>query len=129
MTCLHCYDLEPTGYKSQQHGHVTVLFVPAAELRVSDCPSCKLVWNALVLYKSQWEEADLHQSVELRVGYRMPLKINWRPDAIYLDVFTRKGKGDLFLTICIEPLRSLNFLVLPGSAWMTLGFTGKIVPI
>ncbi|KAF2836682.1 HET-domain-containing protein, partial [Patellaria atrata CBS 101060] len=93
ISCPTCHSLQPPTLIPQGTSPA-VHFIPASELKTSStsCDECRLIWDALGLYKHEWGEKEMELSVEVRMVSGGPLKVIWRNDILYLELFDRQGR-------------------------------------
>lgn len=96
--CETCNNFQPFGQQQLAAGQKSVIFAVAKQLKSSaeiGCQSCKLVWNALSLFRETWLDQDLQDAIELQMSAGQPLLVLFRPrlgKGVYLDMYTDDGK-------------------------------------
>lgn len=100
MSCANCSDLLPAQLNSLRADQRATLFILLSDLRLSatttSCASCKLLLDALNLYKKDYQEGDNGNYVELRLAVGKPLQLFWRREPVfYIELFTRDGDNSL----------------------------------
>jgi hypothetical protein len=72
-----------------------IKFVELSALRASseaaDCAECVLIWDAIQIYREEWERNDLSTFLELRMAPGKPLQLIWPKGSAAIALFTRDG--------------------------------------
>ncbi|TVY56194.1 hypothetical protein LCER1_G002513 [Lachnellula cervina] len=91
--CDGCLNLQPETLSLLPPGQRAVCFVTIGDLKASiaasSCAECTLILNALSSHKINWDAKDDRQSVEIQMALGKPLRLFWRREAIYLELFSR----------------------------------------
>lgn len=98
--CDVCLNLQPETLSLLPPGQRAVCFVTIGDLKASiaasSCAECPLILNALSSHKINWDAKDDRQSVEIQIALGKPLRLFWRREAIYLELFSRPSSTCLF---------------------------------
>lgn len=93
MNCEHCSNLRPPELqhaRAPKNARVP-RFIPIKALKSSECVYCRLIWKALQLHASEFDDEDF---AEVLISRDQPLTVKYRAPRVSIELYVRSSDAD-----------------------------------
>lgn len=90
MNCEHCSDLRPPELQHAPKNARVPRLIPVKVLKSSECVHCRLIWTALQLHTSEFDDEDF---AEVLISRCEPLRVKYRAPRVSIELYVRGADG------------------------------------
>lgn len=90
MRCEHCSNLRPPELQNAPENAKVPKWIPIKSLRSSECDQCQLIWKALQLYASDFDDEDF---AEVLIARSQPVRVKYRAPKTSIELYTQELNG------------------------------------